>query len=133
MSRKICICWRILSRTWRLKCIEVCVRRKSKTLFQWKQEHAHVNVLAFEANCHKESGFGELEEVCGFCLASHYFERIPPKVCRFCRAPIREARSISGLPEVVNQVWTLSSSGIELAKSKPGLFLVQKRQTKVEA
>jgi len=44
-----------------------------KTLYQWKQAHPHVNVLAFEANYDKESGFGELEEVCGFCLASHYF------------------------------------------------------------
>jgi hypothetical protein len=95
------------------------MRSKYKTLFQWKQAHPHVNVLAFEANCDKESGFGDWEEVCGFCLASHYFEKEPPEICQFCRAPIRETEVISDLEEITNRKYFMLAAG---ATDRPELF-----------
>jgi len=103
------------------------MNRKPRTLLEWKQKHPRVNVLAYECNSDQAFGFGELEQVCGFCLASLYFENQPPKICPFCRAPIREARVISDLPEIVNRVYSLASetsvSGSRGNSRKP--FLVQ--------
>lgn len=77
------------------------------TVAAWIKEHPGVNVLAFERNSDKSIGFGKREEVCGFCLASHYFEGEPPSWCRFCRASLRETHVISNLPEIVNRIYTL--------------------------
>ncbi len=78
-----------------------------KTLAEWITAHPNVIASMFEKNYDKQSGSGKFEEVCGFCLSSHYFRNKPPLVCRFCRAPIRETRSISNLPEILNQRWRL--------------------------
>jgi hypothetical protein len=76
-----------------------------KTLHAWIKTHPGVSVLAFERNSDKSFGFGEREEVCGFCLASHYFDGEPPEFCKFCRAPLRETHMISDLPEITNRVY----------------------------
>jgi hypothetical protein len=86
-----------------------------KTLHAWKLAHPHVNMLVFEANYNKRNGFGEFEIVCGWCLASHYFDDEPPEICRFCRAPIRETHIISNLPEILSQRWRV----ITIAKARP--------------
>jgi len=78
------------------------------TVAAWIRAHPGVNVLAFERNSDKSFGFGSTEEVCGFCLASHYFEGEPPRTCTFCRAPIRESHLISELPEVTNRIYVLA-------------------------
>jgi len=75
------------------------------TLAAWIKEHPGVNVLVFERKYGKSFGFGRFEEVCGFCLASHFFDREPPVTCRFCRAPLQETHVISNLPEVTNRVY----------------------------
>jgi hypothetical protein len=75
------------------------------TMQAWINAHPGVNVLAFERNCDKSFGFGEWEEVCGFCLASHYFDGEPPECCRFCRAPLRETCVVSDLPEIKNRIY----------------------------
>jgi hypothetical protein len=74
------------------------------TLQAWIKAHPGLNALAFERNSDKSFGFGSWEEVCGFCLASHYFCSEPPKVCKFCRAPLREAHAISDLPEITSRI-----------------------------
>jgi hypothetical protein len=76
-----------------------------KTVAAWIKEHPGINALAFESNSDKSFGFGEREEVCGFCLASHYFDEEPPQFCKFCRVPLRDTHIISGLPEVANRVY----------------------------
>jgi hypothetical protein len=76
-----------------------------RTVTAWKTAHPNVNILAFEANFDKAFGLGRFEEVCGFCLASHYFNEGPPIVCHFCRAPLREASLISDFPEIVNRIY----------------------------
>ena len=81
-----------------------------KTLSQRKQAHPRVNVLAFQANYNKSFGFGNNEVVCGYCLASHYFDEREPEFCAFCRAPIRRTQTIADLPEVVNEVFWLSAA-----------------------
>jgi hypothetical protein len=80
-----------------------------KTLAAWINAHPGINVLAFERNHHKSFGFGEYEEVCGFCLGSHYFEEEPPEFCRFCRAPLQDTHAISNLPEITNRLYNLGS------------------------
>jgi hypothetical protein len=75
------------------------------TIAAWMKAHPSVNALAFERNSDKSFGFGTWEEVCGFCLASHYFEGDPPEVCKFCRAPLRDTHVISGLSEVANRIY----------------------------
>jgi len=82
--------------------------RRVKTLRKWIEAHPGIDVLAFERNHHKSFGFGEQEEVCGFCLASHYFEGEPPKVCRFCRAPLGDTHVISDLLEIATRVYNLN-------------------------
>ena len=37
------------------------------SLAAWIRADSGVNVLAFERNCRKSFGFGQFEEVCGFC------------------------------------------------------------------
>jgi len=76
-----------------------------KTLHAWIKAHPGVNVLAFERNYDKSFGFGEREDVCGFCLASHYFDAEPPESCKFCRAPLRETNVISDLPEIGDRIY----------------------------
>ena len=80
---------------WLLDCLKLPRRELMQTLGAWKAAHPGVNVLAFEANSDRTFGFGHNEEVCGFCLASHYFEDEPPRLCNFCRAPLRETHVIS--------------------------------------
>jgi len=53
------------------------------TVGVWIKGHPGVNALSFERNSDKSFGFGEWEEVCGFCLASHYFEGEPSEFCKF--------------------------------------------------
>ncbi len=90
-----------------------------KTLAEWLKAHPRVSAQMFERNCNKATGSGRFEEVCGFCLASHYFKEKTPKICRFCRAPIRETRSISDLPEVLNQRWRLVYKLNQLGSPRP--------------
>jgi len=78
-----------------------------KTLAAWIKANPGVNALAFERNADKCFGFGACEEVCGFCLASHYFDGEAPILCKFCRAPLRETHVISNLPEIANRVHSL--------------------------
>jgi hypothetical protein len=75
------------------------------TLHSWIKAHPGINVLAFERHSDKSFGFGDWEEVCGFCLASHYFEEEPPDYCHFCKAPLRNTHVISDLPEVKKQIY----------------------------
>lgn len=81
-----------------------------KTLAAWINANSGVNVLAFERNYDKSFGFGKWEEVCGFCLASHYFDGEPPERCKFCRALFRESRLISDLPELLSRVYSLGGA-----------------------
>jgi hypothetical protein len=78
------------------------------TLQAWINAHPGVNVLAFERNSGKSFGLGKWEEVCGFCLASHHFDDRPPKICKFCRAPLREAHAISELPETTGRIYNFT-------------------------
>jgi hypothetical protein len=78
-----------------------------KTVAEWLKRHPGVNVLAFERHCDKSFGFGAWEEVCGFCLASHYFDGGPPEFCKFCRAPLRETHVSSDLPEITSRTYRL--------------------------
>ena len=87
------------------------------TLQAWIKAHPGVNVLAFERNSDKSLGFGDYEEVCGFCLASHYFDGEPPEFCKFCRAPLRETRIISDLSEIRSRIYNFS--GLSLAANVP--------------
>jgi hypothetical protein len=97
------------------------------TLHAWTKAHPGVNVLAFERNMDKSFGFGKWEEVCGFCLASHYFDGKPPELCKFCRAPLRETHIISDLPEITNRIynfgWLFVEPGVEDRKLP---FIVRK-------
>jgi len=79
-----------------------------KTVLTWLKMHPGVNVFAFEKNPDKSFGFGEFEEVCGFCLASHYFEKQPPEICPFCRAPLWETHAISDLTEITERIYDFS-------------------------
>jgi len=83
-----------------------------KTVAEWIKKHPSVKARMFERNYKKESGSGEFEAVCGFCLASHYFSGKLRRNCRFCGAPFREARSISRLPEIVGQRWLLMQAAL---------------------
>jgi hypothetical protein len=96
-----------------------------KTLAEWLKAHPRVSAQMFERNYNKASGSGRFEEVCGFCLASHYFTDKPRKICKFCRAPIRETRSISDLPEVLNQRWRLVYKLNQLGSPRPILSGIQ--------
>lgn len=80
-----------------------------RTVAEWIAKHPNVKARMFERNYKKESGSGKFEAVCGFCLASHYFRNRLRKNCRFCLAPFREARLISGLEEVASQRFRLLS------------------------
>jgi len=80
-----------------------------KTVAKWLEKHPGVKARMFGRNYKKETGSGQFEVVCGFCLASHYFKRKPARECLFCRAPFRDARSISNLPQVLKWHWRLSS------------------------
>jgi hypothetical protein len=97
-----------------------------RTLNAWIKAHPGVNVLAFERNSGKSFGFGEWEEVCGFCLASLYFDGVPPESCKFCRAPLRDAYVISDLPDIRSRVYESAWFSIP-PKEKPRLFVVLKR------
>ena len=99
-----------------------------RTLQAWIKAHPGINVLAFEANYYKSFGFGINEIVCGFCLASHYFEEKEPETCRFCRSPIRDTHVISDLPDITNRIYTLTSFAVEPPpKNNPGLFVVKRK------
>jgi hypothetical protein len=115
-------------RAWQLDCLRLAGSELVRTLSAWKAAHPGVNILAFEANSDKAFGFGHNEEVCGFCLASHYFEDQAPIVCKFCRAQLRETHVISELPEIVNRIYTQPllqpRSG---ASPRPLPFIVKKR------
>jgi len=78
-----------------------------KTVAEWVKKHPGVKARMFERNYKKQSGSGRFEAVCGFCLASHYFRSGLRKNCSFCRAPFREARFISRLPEILAQRWRI--------------------------
>lgn len=78
-----------------------------KTVAEWLEKHPRVKARMFERNYTKESGSGNFEAVCGFCLASHYFRKSLRANCRFCAAPFEEARSISSLREILSQRWRL--------------------------
>jgi len=98
-----------------------------KTLQAWISAHPGINVLAFELNSDKSFGFGEGEEVCGFCLASHYFDGEPPEFCRFCRAPLRETFVISDLPEITSMVYNFLGLVSDLCEPDRKLpFIVRK-------
>jgi hypothetical protein len=79
-----------------------------KTVAEWLEKHPGVKAGMFERNYKKESGSGRLEDVCGFCLASHYFRKKLRAKRKFCGAPFRETRSISKLPEVLSQRWRVT-------------------------
>ncbi len=80
-----------------------------KSLTYWLKRHPGTKVKMLERNYRKQSGSGTLVIICGFCLASHRFRGRHPRICTFCQAPIRATRSISNLPEVLNQRWRLVS------------------------
>ena len=61
----------------------------------------------FEKNYAISVGLGQFETVCGFCLASHFFEESQPTLCALCGAPFQEAQSISDLEEVKEQRWRI--------------------------
>jgi len=90
---------------WYLACSVLSGGKNVKTVAEWIAKHPHVKARMFERNYKKQSGSGKFETVCGFCLGSSYFRVRPRRNCKFCRAPLREARSISTLPEVLNQRW----------------------------
>jgi hypothetical protein len=98
-----------------------------RTLQAWINAHPGVNVLAFERNSNKSFGFGSEEEVCGFCLASHYFDGEPPEKCKFCRSPLQETRVISDLPEIKNRIYKIEwfAPAVTLSGQKL-LFIVPK-------
>ncbi len=96
-----------------------------KTLVEWLESHPRVSAQMFERNYNKATGSGRFEEVCGFCLASHYFKEKAPKICKFCRAPIRGTRSISDLPEVLTQRWRLVYKLNQLGSPRPILSTIQ--------
>ena len=103
-------------------CNEISMAVEPKTLHAWKQAHPHVNVLAFERNHDKIFGFGDLEEVCGFCLASLYFDEEPPESCPFCRAPIREAPIISdSAADPKREIYLGLSGGFKTSRNPVGL------------
>lgn len=91
-----------------------------KTLAEWIEAHRTVKVKMFEKNYTKESGSGGFETLCGFCLATHYFTQKQPGTCAFCKAPIRDTRSISDLPEILSQRWRL----VERARDGGRRFLL---------
>lgn len=97
------------------------------TVAEWLKQHPGVNVLAFERHSDKSFGFGTWEEVCGFCLASHYFDRQAPELCKFCRAPLRETHVISDLPEVTNRIYQFSWLLGEPAQPKQKLPFIVRR------
>jgi len=102
-----------------------------RTLLQWKNQHPHVNVLAFESNYNKRFGFGRLEDVCGFCLASYFFDDEPPEVCRYCRAPIQEANAISDLPDIAQRKYAVSRGMTEGdGRCRGKLFIVKREPEK---
>jgi hypothetical protein len=78
-----------------------------KTVAEWLKKYPGVNILAFERNASKSSGFGTSEEVCGFCLASHYFDGTQPERCKFCRAPLRKSHVISETREITGRTFTV--------------------------
>ncbi len=78
-----------------------------RTLADWINAHPEVDSSQFEKNYSKESGSGDYEYTCGFCLASHFDGKRGPENCAFCGASFREAESISDLPEITGQVWRL--------------------------
>jgi len=101
------------------------------TLAAWIEGHPGVNVLMFESNYDKSFGFGEFEEVCGFCLASYYFEDEPPKNCKFCRAPIQETHIISDLPDIRSRVYRgIGSPLLRPATTARKLPFIVKHETK---
>jgi len=77
------------------------------TIAAWIKAHPSVDALAFERNSDKSFGFGEREEVCGFCLDSYYFEEEPPEFCKFCRTQLGGTHVISDLSEVIRRAWRL--------------------------
>jgi hypothetical protein len=81
-----------------------------KNVADWLRDRPGVKRRMFERNYRKQSGSGNLEAVCGFCLASHYFRGALSRNCRFCAAPFREARSISRLPGVLDERWRIVAS-----------------------
>ena len=97
-----------------------------RTLNAWLKAHPHVNVLAFERNYAQQRGFGAEEEVCGFCLASHFFDGEPPKLCSFCRAPIRDTHAISDLPEILARRYDMAPLPARREMVRPLLFVVSK-------
>jgi len=104
-----------------------------KTLAAWIKANPGVNVLAFERNAKESFGFGQSEEVCGFCLASHYFDGKPPERCTFCRASFRESHLISDLPELLNRAYSLertSSRPLQIPKGRPFIAWRQPKETR---
>jgi len=100
-----------------------------KTLQAWIKAHPGVNVLAFERNYDKSFGFGGWEDVCGFCLASYYFDAEPPESCKFCRAPLRETNVISDLPEITSRVYNFRGPVSDLCEPESKLpFIIKKRE-----
>jgi len=89
-----------------------------RTFAVWIKANPGVNALMLERNYAKSFGFGRFEEVCGFCLASHYFDGEPPERCSFCRALFREALLISGLAEVLSRVYRIGGS-LPIASEPP--------------
>ena len=90
-----------------------------RPLSKWIKAHPRVIASMFEKNYRKQTGSGRYEDLCGFCLASHLFRGKPPILCNFCKAPIRETRSISDLPEVLNQRWRLVENPKRGRKRQP--------------
>jgi hypothetical protein len=103
------------------------------TVAAWIKEHPGVNVLAFERNSDKSIGFGKREEVCGYCLASHYFEGKPPSCCRFCRAPLRETHLISDFSEIVNRIYTLPLFHPAVKPAQRKLLFIVKKRTELDS
>jgi len=96
-----------------------------KTLAAWIKANPGVNALAFERNADKSFGFGRSEEVCGFCLASHYFDGEPPERCKFCRALLRESHVVANFPEITSRAYSFTSLSDAPAQHTPkSLFLV---------
>ncbi len=98
--------------------------KKFRTLQEWIAAHPGINALAFEVNSDKYFGLGSFEEVCGFCLASHYYDGEPPMRCTFCRSPFEEARAISEMSEVRNRVYSVAPMTEGPSQEHRGLFVV---------
>jgi hypothetical protein len=97
-----------------------------KTLQSWLKAHPHVNVLAFEKNYAQQRGFGAQEEVRGFCLASHFFDGESPEYCGLCRAPLRDSRAISDLPEILARRYEVKlPSADRVSTTQSSLFIVR--------